>query len=429
MSDIAIKVENLGKFYRIGQFVGYRTLRESLTNAFTTPFHALRSAASRQKSGSGKQKSRSIWALKDVSFEVKQGEVIGVIGRNGAGKSTLLKILTRITEPTEGLAEIRGRVGSLLEVGTGFHPELTGRENIYFNGAVLGMRKREIDRKFDEIVAFSGVEKFIDTPLKRYSSGMQVRLAFSVAAHLEPEIMLVDEVLAVGDAEFQKKSLGKMGDIARGGRTVLFVSHNMNAVSSLCSRTLLLREGQLAAQGPTPQIVGEYLTSGQNEAAEATWPLAEAPGSEWVKLHAVRAVNEQGEVSFDMDIAKPINLEMEFWCLKKTRMSPVFHFYSQLGALLFLTTNLHEAWAEKEYEPGLYRCVCRIPANFLNDGAYFVNAYLCRDIRLVPDVSKESAMSFRARDFGTGRSGYLAMPWPGQLRPLLPWTGSRIEDL
>ena len=268
MSNIAIKAENLSKLYRVGQFVGYKTLRESLANAFSFPFHYLR------RMGDGRQEANFqslspllpvsshdnfIWALKDVSFEVKHGEVIGIIGPNGAGKTTLLKILSRITEPTEGYAEIHGRVGSLLEVGTGFHPELTGRENIYLNGAVLGMKKTEIEHKFDEIVAFAQVEKFIDTPLKRFSNGMQVRLAFSVSAHLEPEILLVDEVLAVGDAAFQKKCLGKMGDVAREGRTVLFVSHNMAAIQNLCQKSFLIESGRLVYMGSTAEVIQEYL--------------------------------------------------------------------------------------------------------------------------------------------------------------------------
>ncbi len=242
MGDTAIKVENIGKTYRLGQTVGYKTLRESLTNLFTAPFRKARSSS--QQSISKRQKE-TIWALKDVSFEVKRGEAIGIIGRNGSGKSTLLKILSRITTPTEGSAEIHGRVGSLLEVGTGFNPELTGRENISLNGAILGLRKAEIERKFDDIVSFSDIGQFLDTPVKRYSSGMYIRLAFAVAAHLEPDILLVDEVLAVGDAAFQKKCLGKMGDVASEGRTVLFVSHNMTAVQSLCSRCILLENGHM----------------------------------------------------------------------------------------------------------------------------------------------------------------------------------------
>ncbi|NLG48563.1 MAG: ABC transporter ATP-binding protein [Chloroflexi bacterium] len=259
MSDVAIRVENLGKMYRIGTAQErHDTLRDALV-------HFLRDPLGR-KGRNGDEEI--IWALKDVSFEVKRGEVVGVIGRNGAGKSTLLKILSRITEPSEGLADLYGRVGSLLEVGTGFHPELTGRENIYLSGAILGMHKTEIDRRFDEIVAFAEIDKFLDTPVKRYSSGMYVRLGFAVAAHLDPEILIVDEVLAVGDAQFQKKCLGKMGDVAREGRTVLFVSHNMGAVGELCTRSLLLEGGSLAAEGSTPSIVQKYLENGSVSSSE-----------------------------------------------------------------------------------------------------------------------------------------------------------------
>ena len=259
MSDIAIQVEHLGKRYRIGELQRYKALRDTLTSALHAPFRA---AASIAKGGRPRAKDpagdNTMWALKDVSFEVKQGEVVGIIGRNGAGKSTLLKVLSRITEPTEGSAQMHGRVGSLLEVGTGFHPELTGRENIYLNGAILGMRKADINRKFDEIVAFAEVEKFIDTPVKHYSSGMFIRLAFAVAAHLEPEILLVDEVLAVGDAEFQKKCLGKMGEVAKEGRTILFVSHNLAAIQALCMRGILLNAGGLIYDGSSSGAVSEY---------------------------------------------------------------------------------------------------------------------------------------------------------------------------
>lgn len=264
MNNIAIKVENLSKLYRIGQRERYYALRDVLTNALTAPFRLFNNhpkpntyslAPSTQQPA-----TNSIWALKDVAFEVKQGEVVGIIGRNGAGKSTLLKILSRITEPTDGYAEIHGRIGSLLEVGTGFHPELTGRENIYLNGAILGMTKKEIDRKFDEIVVFAEVEKFLDTPVKRYSSGMQVRLAFAVAAHLEPEILLVDEVLAVGDAAFQKKCLGKMGNVAKEGRTVILISHQLNQIRRLCAHCLWLNTGCIRMYGPTVEVVSAYET-------------------------------------------------------------------------------------------------------------------------------------------------------------------------
>jgi lipopolysaccharide transport system ATP-binding protein len=260
MSDVAIRVENLSKRFVLGERIGIKTFRETLQDLFTAPFRRWvknNGDVPREKVDTDKV----IWALKDVSFEVKHGEVLGIIGPNGAGKSTLLKILSRITEPTGGYAEIRGRVGSLLEVGTGFHPELTGRENIYLNGAILGMSKAEIRRKFDDIVSFAGVEKFIDTPVKRYSSGMQVRLAFAVAAHLEPEILIIDEVLAVGDAEFQKRCLGKMNEVSRSGRTVLFVSHNMAAVEALCTRVLLFGAGEVIERGAPHAIISKYLSS------------------------------------------------------------------------------------------------------------------------------------------------------------------------
>src|SRR5438093_1728141 len=257
MSDVAIRVENLGTLYSIGRRERYRALRDTLTDAMYAPFRGLRSILG-GKLAEGKSPAETFWALDDVSFEVKHGEVIGIIGRNGAGKSTLLKVLSRITEPTKGYAEVRGRVGSLLEVGAGFHPELTGRENIFLNGAILGMMKAETERKFDEIVAFGDVEKFIDTRVKHYSSGMYLRLAFAVAAHLEPEILLVDEVLAVGDAAFQKKCLRKMGTVAKEGRTVLFVSHNIGAVQGLCSRACWLDEGQLRMNGFTTDVTRSY---------------------------------------------------------------------------------------------------------------------------------------------------------------------------
>jgi lipopolysaccharide transport system ATP-binding protein len=265
MSDIAIRCEGLGKQYSIGERERYRALRDTLTDALSAPFRRLRSTFGGTRGAvNGENGDNSFWALRDLSFEVKRGEVVGVIGRNGAGKSTLLKILSRITAPTAGEVEIRGRVGSLLEVGTGFHPELTGRENIFLNGAILGMRRAEIERKFDEIVAFAEVEKFLDTPVKRYSSGMYVRLAFAVAAHLEPEILVVDEVLAVGDAAFQKKCLGKMGDVAKQGRTVLFVSHDMTAIQVLCSRVIHLKSGRVYGAGPAVEQIECYLNQSKN---------------------------------------------------------------------------------------------------------------------------------------------------------------------
>jgi len=272
MSETAIHCDGLAKQYQIGERGRYKTLREAITGAFALPFGRVRSALKRPSSN-GHEDESTIWALQDVSFEIHRGEAVGIIGRNGAGKSTLLKILSRITEPTRGRAEIWGRVGSLLEIGTGFHPELTGRDNIYLNGAILGMKKAEIARKFDEMVAFSEVEKFIDTPVKRYSSGMYVRLAFAVAAHLETEILIVDEVLAVGDTQFQKKCLGKMGDVARHGRTVLLVSHNMAAIHALCSRAILLEQGRSVRDGNPLEVTRHYLSGFENQTNDAVIDL------------------------------------------------------------------------------------------------------------------------------------------------------------
>jgi lipopolysaccharide transport system ATP-binding protein len=298
MSDIAVRVEHLGKLYHIGQGkkARYETLSERITGIAQAPVRSIQAVLRGQSSA---VPTDTIWALKDVSFEVKHGEVVGIIGRNGAGKSTLLKILSQITEPTEGCIDIYGRVGALLEVGTGFHPELTGRENVYLNGAILGMRRHEIDRKFEEIVDFSGVEKFIDTPVKHYSSGMQVRLAFSVAAHLEPEILIVDEVLAVGDAEFQKKCLGKMGDVTQEGRTVLFVSHNMAAVQNLCSRAMLLHESHIAADGLTQAVIDTYVKKTEATSVSLLVDRKDRQGTGAVRFVSVVFQNEDGErVSF-----------------------------------------------------------------------------------------------------------------------------------
>ncbi|GAB6165780.1 ABC transporter ATP-binding protein [Thermostilla marina] len=291
-NDIAIRVENLGKMFRLGELERYTTLRDTLQRSVTRGVRRLFGKSGRNGSaddnGAPRREKNTIWALKDVSFEVKHGEVLGIIGRNGAGKSTLLKILSRITEPTTGYAEIRGRVGSLLEVGTGFHPELTGRENVYLNGSILGMSQREIRKKFDDIVSFAGVEKFIDTPVKRYSSGMQVRLAFAVAAHLDPEILIIDEVLAVGDAEFQKRCLGKMDEVANSGRTILFVSHNMAAVEGLCSRAMLLDAGRKHKLGSTNSVLSAYLDSTRNLSPEQF----SSPGS---AISSARILGQNGD--------------------------------------------------------------------------------------------------------------------------------------
>jgi len=357
MSNTAILVENLSKHYHIGaRKPSYRTLRETLAGAAAAPFRRLRRVFD---GGEEDRKENLIWALKDVSFSVKEGEVVGVIGRNGAGKSTLLKILSRITEPTEGYAEIHGRVGSLLEVGTGFHPELTGRENIFLNGAILGMRRSEIERQFDEIVAFAEVEKFIDTPVKHYSSGMYLRLAFAVAAHMDPEILMVDEVLAVGDAAFQKKCTGKMGEIANQGRTVFFVSHNLAAVRELCTSSLVLSNGQLDFQGPVNEGIARYSRSASAEQVEVF------RGTGWRRLEV--ASNSNGATP-EVRTAEPIVIA--------GLMELGQPFGS--GRIILLMENaqgdmvMHETLHFQQLEAGVHRVGANIPPLPLAAGVYTI---------------------------------------------------------
>jgi lipopolysaccharide transport system ATP-binding protein len=339
MNDIAIRVDRLSKQYRLGKQERYLSLRDSLTEACLAPFRRLASLLRGSPAETRGNSNNHIWALKDVSFEVKRGEVVGIIGRNGAGKSTLLKVLSRITEPTEGFAEIRGRVGSLLEVGTGFHPELTGRENIYLNGAILGMRKAEIASKFDEIVAFAEVEKFLDTPVKHYSSGMYLRLAFAVAAHLEPEILLVDEVLAVGDAAFQKKCLGKMDDVAKEGRTVLFVSHNMAAVQNLCNKVIFLDNGKISFIGPTDSSIMEYISSIQNDAYIALESRLDRKGNGALRFKNYYVLSPGRGVTDNLQTGETATFVLEYESNNSNFLENVsvsIAFYNRLGQHLFM---------------------------------------------------------------------------------------------
>jgi lipopolysaccharide transport system ATP-binding protein len=366
MSDIAIRVQGLSKLYRLGEAEeGYRTLRESLTDTFMAPFRRL------HRGPSPKREAETIWALKDVSFEVKHGEVIGIIGRNGAGKSTLLKILSRITEPTEGHAEIHGRVGSLLEVGTGFHPELTGRENIFLNGAILGMKKAEIIRKFDEIVAFAEVERFIDTPVKHYSSGMYVRLAFAVAAHLDPDILIVDEVLAVGDAAFQRKCLGKIGDVAAGGRTVLFVSHNMGAVARLCNSGLLLQEGRVAAEGTCQSVILKY--EAQSAYTAAHWQRKAALNRAGISFTEVKLTNK-GECGCSFSPTAEITVHLEYVAHSHLLVCSVGARIVNAQGVVILTTGDCDYLGAPAgpREAGVHSAQFTIPGSFLCPGTYTI---------------------------------------------------------
>ncbi len=427
MSDIAIRAEGLSKQYHIGAVLRReRTFREVLTAAAAAPFRRIARLLRGQVYGAALL-DETIWALRDVSFEVQGGRILGIIGRNGAGKSTLLKVLSRITAPTEGRAEIRGRVGSLLEVGTGFHPELTGRENTYLNGAILGMKKLEIDRKFDEIVAFAEVEKFIDTPVKHYSSGMYLRLAFAVAAHLEPEILLVDEVLAVGDVNFQKKCLGKMEEVGGEGRTVLFVSHNTPAVLRLCDTVMLLEEGKVSALGPALQVVHAYLRADTGTTAERVWAdPARAPGDGDVRLKAVRVCNANGRVAEAVDIREPVRIEIEYWKLRPGgRPSANIHLVNEEGVRLFVSADFNDpGWRTRPRYPGIIRSSCLIPGNLLAEGQILVTACVSSFNPSVGHVRERDLVAFQVvdRTAGDGARGEYANTWPGVIRPVLGWT-------
>jgi len=431
MSEIALRVENLSKQYRIGQRERYKALRDTLTDSMAAPFRAVASVfKGRQQAVSGQSSNDHIWALKDVSLEIKRGEVVGIIGRNGGGKTTLLKILSRITEPTNGYAEIRGRVGSLLEVGTGFHPELTGRENIYLNGAILGMKKTEIERKFDKIVAFSEIDKFIDTPVKHYSSGMFVRLAFAVAAHLEPEILIVDEVLAVGDAAFQKKCLGKMDDVAQEGRTVLIVSHNMGMIRSLCTRSILLTSGQLSLDDQPDIVITHYMSSASKQGTEGEiyWhDVNDAPGGDEFRLIGVRLVGPLGNVQAVFDLEQPVVVEIIYEVRKNLRgMRLNLGIVTQEGVLAFLSSD-HIVRGDATLLPGCYRTRCTIPASLLNVGRYHVTVSAA-----IPNVKKllqgREWLSFTMEGSGTYGS-YFSEHWPGVIAPRLKWeTDERVTS-
>lgn len=373
----AIKVSNLSKRYRIGFEKQARdTLAEVISDWITSPirnFQQLRRLTKFDgQTQDGADPDDIIWALRDVSFTVSPGEVIGVIGKNGAGKSTLLKILSRITYPTGGIVELNGRVSSLLEVGTGFHPELTGRENVYLNGTILGMTKVEIDKKFDEIVEFSGISKFIDTPVKFYSSGMGVRLAFSVAAHLEPEILLIDEVLSVGDAAFQKKSLGKMEEVSAQGRTVLFVSHNMGAVRSLCSRALLLEAGVLLKDDDVDNVINTYLSSKDvSTIGSLSWSEAEAPQDKELILYGIELVSESGEVKTTFQIDEAFDIRIKYQIVEPVKNLRLYlRLKTTMGETVFATYEDAQIQEGFTRGPGHYTAICKIPGNILNNITY-----------------------------------------------------------
>lgn len=432
MGDIVIHAEKIDKLFRIGgRQASYRTLRETVTDTFAAPFRRIGKLLRGQPYGASGL-DEEIWALKDVSFEIKRGEVVGFIGSNGAGKSTLLKILSRITEPTDGYAEMRGRVGSLLEVGTGFHPELTGRENIYLNGAILGMKRIEINRKFDEIVAFSEVEKFVDTPVKHYSSGMYLRLAFAVAAHLEPEILIVDEVLAVGDGRFQKKCLNKMEDIGREGRTVLFVSHNMPAVMRLCQRAVLLDHGSIIEDGPAREVVRSYFMSESGTTAERIWSdPSKEPRSDIVSLHAVRVKTKNDLVNDLVEISQPFKVEIEYDVLKSGYiLLPIIYFHNEAGLCIFESSDRDPAWRRKPRPAGRWASAVWIPGNFLSEGMISVTLSFVTVDPFAGQFKERNVVAFRVVDNMEGnsvRGGSLSKMDSGVVRPLLEWIDNYVE--
>jgi lipopolysaccharide transport system ATP-binding protein len=414
--EVVIKAENISKLYRLGQ-VGTGTLSHdlkrwwALTRGKEDPYMQVGMENDRTK----KATSDYAWALKDVSFDIRQGDTLGIIGKNGAGKSTLLKLLSRVTTPSTGQIKIKGRIASLLEVGTGFHPELTGRENVFMNGAILGMTKKEITRKFDEIVDFAGVELYIDTPVKRYSSGMYVRLAFGVAAHLEPEILIVDEVLAVGDAEFQKKCLGKMGDVASHGRTIIFVSHNMQAVQNLCKTALYLKSGQVVDYGNTEKVINNYLSREVKNCMNQEWAMEDAPGVEHLRLLAAGLAVNNPENNNIVAINTSFALNIRFYNnLPDTLINISLMLYTASGNCIF-----NVGTKPVELTKGIHEATLLVPANLLNDDLYSVSLYFVKDASAV--VFKiDDVLTFEIVDIQ--RDGAWYGKWPGAVRPLLDFT-------
>jgi lipopolysaccharide transport system ATP-binding protein len=429
--SIAIKVEHVGKRYRIGpaQQAG---VRDALARAAAAPLALFRRASAREPD--------TVWAVRDLSFEIARGEAVGIIGRNGAGKSTLLKILSRITRPTTGRAMWRGRLTSLLEVGTGFHPDLTGRENIFLNAAILGMSRAQVRQTLDEIVAFAEVEKFLDTPVRHYSSGMYMRLAFAVAAHLEPEILILDEVLAVGDAAFQQKCQSFIERILRGGSTLLLVSHNLHAISTLCTRALYLEGGMLRRDGPAEEVVAEYLdaVAPSDDRAEMRWTdRSDAPGNERLRLHAVRVVSErvlsERSAGGTVDIDSPLRIEVEYWNLADAvQIYTSIHIVEKTGVTVLSSANLPsfniaaDRWYGKRQPAGLYRSICTLPAHLLNETAYAVSVFMVADMSRL-EAAAHHVVSFHAAALRPPADHHATVP--GVVRPKLAWDTELVEPL
>jgi lipopolysaccharide transport system ATP-binding protein len=423
----AVEASGLGKRYRIAEVLAgrYPTLRDTIARAMRLRGigRALAGATLPRQGG-----RRDVWALRDIDFELDHGRVLGVIGRNGAGKSTLLKILTRVTAPTEGRVRLHGRVGALLEVGTGFHPELTGRENVYLNGSILGMQRSYIRRVFDEVVAFAEVEPFVDTPVKHFSTGMQLRLAFAVAAFLDADILLMDEVLAVGDAAFQKRCLTKMTDVAHEGRTVVVVSHHMATIQRLSSACLWIERGRIVDRGEPEGVVAAYLASTASGTGERLWSEPEhAPGDDRIRLRAVRLLTSEGHVSASMDIQRSFDVEMEYHVLGRLPSLRVgLTLYAADGSAVLTSHDTTPGTVERGRDPGVYTSRCTIPGNLLNEGQYRVTALA--DVPWVEDLFVEhDALTFSVEQTG-GAAGEYPERWPGVVCPLLEWTAPRSRE-
>jgi lipopolysaccharide transport system ATP-binding protein len=410
-----IEAENISKKYIIDHKKG-NAKADTFSETFTQGIRGFFT-----KNSDEEVEHEDFWALKDVSFKIDQGDRVGIIGSNGAGKSTMLKVLSRITEPTEGRISIKGRVASLLEVGTGFHPELSGRENIFLNGAILGMKRNDIKQKFDAIVDFAGVEKFLDTPVKRYSSGMYVRLGFAISAHLEPEILIVDEVLAVGDAEFQRKCLGKMKDASTSGRTILFVSHNLTAVQGLCNKAMFMQKGRLIEMGETNQVLANYLSQVQKTALES-WYLTpeEAPGNDKVRLKSIKLEPQYFGNLRHLDVRTPFKVKIEFWnMMDRADLNISLHLNSLTGECIFNIGTISQT-----FEKGIIHAECEIPADFLNDGSYSISFMIVKDTATVLH-NFEEALIFEIEDYREGTSWY--GKWPGYIRPKIDFPITQLE--
>lgn len=411
----AISIDNISKKYILShKKKKYLNLKESVSGFLGELF----------TSKSEEETKEVFWALRNISFNIEQGDRIGIVGANGAGKSTLLKILSRITEPTYGQVKVNGRMASLLEVGTGFHPELTGRENIFLNGAILGMRQNEIRSQFEEIVDFAGIEKFLDTPVKRYSSGMYVRLGFAIAAHLEPEILIVDEVLAVGDSEFQKKCLGKMNDISSSGRTILFVSHNVTAVQGLCNKAAFLQKGNLIKYGEVGDVLHDYMASISKFQLQQSWESPEeAPGNDQVRIKNIEVIPDLVKGSKNIDVRTPLKISFEFWnMLESAQLNLSMFLYSMTGECVFNVGS-----QAKVFSKGIVKGVLEIPGNFLNDGSYYISVMIVKNTS-DPIFFMEDAISFDVADFREGTNWY--GKWPGAVRPInIPIETWKVDDL